>query len=306
MPRRVPPPDFRYVWLLPGPTAGAVTLAGAVAGIGAVALAVWTAGHQASSIQPLAVGLTLGGAMVAAALLARQGSRVATPTGAREVPMAIVPWGIVVTPDTEPRVLRWPAIEHVDVEVAHSLQGGTPRAVSSIVTVRAGRDVLAGRTPGSAGLEDLTVNLAAYAEEALRPLAGDLEGSDPIGDGVTEPVAAELVRRARELCSSGDGAARLSLPPGGYRDVASRAAAPETVALLRAALTEAPGAADPRALAAIVAAELGAKSLVPALLRLGTAPHPLVAAAAKAAALRLGVAPNRAGSVDEVEAFLLP
>ena len=166
--------------------------------------------------------------------------------------------------------------------------------------------MLAGRTAGSPGLEDLTVNLGDYAEEASRPVAADLEGDQVIGDGMIVPVVSELVRRARELCSSGVGAFRLSLPPGGYRDIATAVAAPETVTLLRRALVEAEGNADPRPLAAMVAASLGARALIPDLLRLATSPHPIVAAVAKAAALKLGAKPNRAGAIDEVEAFLLP
>jgi hypothetical protein len=305
LPRRAPPPDFRYVWLLPGSTPAALTLVASIGLAGTLGVAILGTGPQ-TALSPLAVGLSLSGTLLAAALFVRQGMRTATPLGAREVPMAVVPWGVVVTPDTEPRVLRWHAISHVEVHVAHVLRGGTPAAVSSIVTVRAGREVLAGRTAGSPGLEGLTANLADYAEEALRPVAADLEGEHVLGDGMLVPVVADLARRARELCTSGGGASRLSLPPGGYRDIATPVAAPETVALLRRALVEAEGEADPRPLAAMVAASLDARALIPDLLRLATSPHPVVAAVAKAAALKLGARPNRAGAIDEVEAFLLP
>jgi hypothetical protein len=49
---------------------------------------------------------------------------------------------------------------------------------------------------------------------------------------------------------------------------------------------------------------LGARELLPELLGLAVSPHPIAAAAAKAAALRLGAAQSRAGSIDEVAAFL--
>jgi hypothetical protein len=49
---------------------------------------------------------------------------------------------------------------------------------------------------------------------------------------------------------------------------------------------------------------VGARELVPQLLHLVSAPHPIVAATAKAAALRLGAPQCRAGAIDEVAAFL--
>jgi hypothetical protein len=302
VPRKVPPPDFRYVWLLPGPTQAAVTLAVGMFAFGAFGVALWSTGHQ-----PMSLAVTLMGAtLTALAFARREGGRVQVPFGAREVPMAVVPWGIIVTPDTEPRVLRWPAIRHVDVAVSHTLRGGTPSAVSTVVTIRTDREVLAGRTFGSAGLDGLMVNLRAYAEESSRAISLDLEGFERAGDGATEPVVADVLRRAEELCSTSDGAFRLSLPPGGYRSVASRAAAPETLEMLRRALAEGGTVtpADPRPLAAVLAVLLDAKSLVPDLLRLVSSPHPIVAGVAKAAAMRLGAQRSRAGSVDECSAFL--
>jgi hypothetical protein len=118
---------------------------------------------------------------------------------------------------------------------------------------------------------------------------------------------ADLLARAEDLCTSGRGAVRLALPSGGYRSMASAAAGPETLALLRAILSPGDGPsgpADPRPLASIVAVLLGAHALVPDLLRIVSSPHPLVAAVAKAAALRLGAPRNRAGAIDEVAAFL--
>jgi hypothetical protein len=196
-----------------------------------------------------------------------------------------VPWGVLVEPDAELRVLRWPAIRSIGVEVSHAMHGGTPSVVSSFVTVQTDRELLGGRTPGPAGLEGLTVNLDAYAEEAARPVAVDLGGFEHAGDGATEPVVGDLLRCAEDLCVTSQGAAELGLPPGSYRTIASPSAAPETVALLRRVLEsglDAAPPADPRPLATIIAARLGAKDLVPELLRLVSSPHPVVAALAKA------------------------
>jgi hypothetical protein len=257
--------------------------------------------------RPLSLGLTLGMGAFTALVLARNERRLGLfrRSRAHEVAMAVVPWGIIVAPDTEPRVLRWPAVRKVSVDVTHTLRGGTPAILESFVTVETERELLAGRAPGAVGLESLVANLDAYAEEAARPPARDLDGSAPAGDDATEPVATLLLKLAEEICSSGSGAARLLLPAGGYRSVSTQKAAPETLPELREVLYSSGGApADPRPLAAILAGMLGARDLVPDLLRLVSSPHPIVAAFAKAAALRLGAPLNRAGTLSEIGPFL--
>lgn len=311
MPRRVRPPDFRYVWLTPGSSSAGAAFAAALVGVAGCGLALMTSGQP-----PLSLVLTLGaGTAWALSFLRSQKPEPARaafstrfgalPGRAREVAMAIVPWGVVVDPDAEPRVFRWPAVRGVSVQSTHTLRGGTPSVVASVVTVQTDHDLLAGRTPGAVELERLLVDLEGYAEEAQRPVAGDLDGLEPVGDGTIEPVVAALFRRAGEFCTTAAGATRLALPAGGYRAVAMHAAGPETIALLRCILAadlETP--ADPRPLAAAIAGLLGARELVPDLLELVSSPHPIVAGVAKAAALRLGAPPNRAGAVDEVAAFL--
>lgn len=300
--RKVQPPDFRYVWLTPGASSAAVTMAVCSLGTAGLGVSLWSADPQ-----PLSLGLTLGLGTVTALVLARNERRSALfqRERAREVTMAVVPWGIIVAPETEPRVLRWPAVKKVSVDVTHTLRGGTPVIISSLVTVQTEREILAGRAPGAVGLESLVANLDAYAEEASRPPARDLEGSNAAGDDATEPVAMQLVKLAEELCSSGPGAARLRLPAGGYRSISTRRAPPETLDELKEAMySSADAPADPRPLAAILAGMLDARELVPDLLRLVSSPHPMVAAFAKASAIRLGAPRSRAGTLSEISPFL--
>ncbi|EYF00299.1 hypothetical protein [Chondromyces apiculatus] len=300
--RRVPPPDFRYVWLGPAPGRGKLGLAAGTLGFVGASTALWATNHPLPALASglLGVALALGSA--------RTGKRLPLQRGAREVSMAIVPWGILVTPDTEPRVLRWPAVHRVTVDLAHTLQGGTPTIVASLVTIHTEREILAGWSPGAVDLARLVANLPEYAAEASRPVAADLEGTTPLGDGITEPIAADLLHTADLLCSTSRGAERLLLPHGDYRTSARRIAVPETLSLLRRALTDsAPSPAipaDPRPLAAILAAMLDARPLLPELLALATSPHPVVAAFANASAVRLGAPPNQAGALDEIAAFL--
>jgi hypothetical protein len=224
---------------------------------------------------------------------------------AREVHMAIVPWGVIIDLRAEPRILRWPAVRNIDVAVKHAVDGGTPSIVSSLVTIRTEREAFSGRAYGAVGLETLMANFEAYAQEASRPVSLDLDGHEIFDDVEASPIVSELWNRAQELCSTGRGAAELSLPPGGYRRMAVSKTSPETLALLSRVLEgDMPGVADPRPLAAFVVALLGTRDLIPALVRLANRPHPLVAAAARAAALRLGVPLAKTGSLDEVSDFL--
>jgi len=97
----------------------------------------------------------------------------------------------------------------------------------------------------------------------------------------------------------------LGLPSGGYRQAASCAASEHTVAILRGILRDkTPHRVDPRAFAAVVAAELHATALAEDLVALVQSPHPVIAAVAKVAARKLGVATARVGALDEVAPFL--
>ena len=273
-------------------------MAAGTLGVAGCSIALW------AGFDVLSVGLSLLGGAVALGL-SRAGKVLQPAQGAHEVAMAIVPWGVLVTPDTEPRVIRWPAVRRVTVDLSHTIRGGTPAILSSLVTIDTDREILAGRSAGAVDLASLVANLQDYAREAERPVAGDLGGTEAIGDGVTEPVGEALVRAAEMLCEGGEGQGQLLLPNSGYRRAAARGDARDAVEVLRGALESGPGcAADPRALAAVLAGMLGARELLPELLLLTSSPHPVVAAFAKAAALRLGAPPNRAGSVDEVAAFL--
>jgi hypothetical protein len=285
------------VWLTPAPkSAGALGATAVAAGVGAM-LCVSGGQHAAPAL--LAVACT---AVIATALA---GKRPRVLLRAKQAAMAIVPWGVIVDPENELRVLRWPGVKRVSVHVRHAMRGGTPVAVDTVVAVHTGREILAGCAAGAVGLEGLTVNLAAYADEASREVAFDLDGAVAPAPCTTEPVVADLISRARELCTTGRGAAQLGLPPGGYRSMASASASPDTLDLLRDLLEGgARTGADVRPLASILAVLVGARELVPQLLQLVSAPHPIVAAVAKAAALRLGAPQSRAGAIDEVAAFL--
>jgi len=109
-----PSPDFRYVGLEAGPRVQRGYLGG-LAGAAALGIAA-LAGVGA---RPLL--LTAAGAVAASLFMARGGGPHTTHgLFAHGVPMAIVPWGIVVDPAARSRVLRWAGVDRV---VAHMFYG---------------------------------------------------------------------------------------------------------------------------------------------------------------------------------------
>lgn len=300
----MPPPDFRYVGLAPGlsPVHMAAAAAGASTSLAGVLL--FATGPDTAS---LLVSVVAGG-LTALTMQRRGAFRLLRQGRARPVAMAIVPWGVLIRPDdgAEARVLRWSGVRSVHVESIHTRDAtGAPQTTWSFVTVETSHERLLGRTLGQAPLERLLAHLPSYAWESALPVALGLEGDEQGGEAGFEPVVSALLGRARTFLSTADGAEALSLRSGSYRRMASWSASPETVATLREVLRGPPvEAVDRRAFCAVVAAEVGATELLPELLRLVTTAHPLTAAAAKAAALRLGADATRTGALSEVAPFL--
>ncbi len=271
----------------------------AITGTGAIAIAAATqASPRAFAIALVACG--------AATLFARRATigfrRYGVPS-----PMAIVPWGVIVSPDADDeRVLPWSGVRRILVEHFHTKDvAGAPATVESYVTVETARERLAGRAPGHVSLERLIAFLDAYQDESARPVAVDLDGNPLAGDPLDgQGITTKLLEAAPTLLASAQGRDSLSLEPMSYRDDDSRAPSVGTVRTLRDVLRGTPDRADARPLAALLSAEIHAESLLPELLRLVTSVHPVVAACAKAAALRLGAEPTRVGALEEVAPFL--
>jgi len=290
-----PSPDFRYVGLEPA-QARKLGVMGAALGLGAgVALAMSGTGLRhavfAGALASLMSALALRGA----------GGTIPAPGGAR---MGIVPWGVLVETDDEtPRILRWAAVRRVDVETsrAFSLLAGT--ALSSRVVVETEHDRFVGEALGVVQLERLIEHLGAYAEEQSRPLALDLEGTRAAE--VSEPECEALLSSAYGWLDTANASTKLSLPPAGYRRTCAMAPSTQAIEVLRRVLRDrTPKTSDPRAFAAVVAAEVHASALAPELIQLTQCPHPLVAAFARQAARKLGVALAKTGTLDELAPFL--
>ncbi|MGO8998098.1 MAG: hypothetical protein ACLQVI_32665 [Polyangiaceae bacterium] len=309
-PSLAPVPDFRYVTLEPGPRARAGMWASfAAAGTTLGAGVLHELGPKGALLAALAAGAgaillrRVGGPSVAArARAAIGGARALVRRDA--VSMAIVPWGILVQPDIAPRVLRWAAVKHVHVDMIHGRDGATPSTLWSVVTIETDHERLAGRAPGAVSIERLIAYVDAYAEEQAQTVALDLEGRRG-AEGPFEPVFEPLLSAARAvIVGLGPDSSRLCLPAEGYRRTVD-AASPETSAVLRSIIADrVPRSPDPRPIAAVLAAELGAKPLAPDLVTLVQSPHPVLAAVAKAAAQKLGVAGAKVGAVSEVAPFL--
>jgi hypothetical protein len=187
----------------------------------------------------------------------------------------------------------------------HGRDGGTATTRWSLVTVETEHERFTGRAVGAVSLERLMVHLDAYAREAAHRVALDL-GGEQASEGPTEPDCEPLILAARAWVESGAGSEVLDLPPAGYRNGALHKGGGRAVEVLGSVLRDRLARrVDPRAFAAVVAAEIRATELVDDLVLLVQSPHPVIAAVAKVAARKLGAPTARVGALDEVAPFLM-
>jgi hypothetical protein len=296
-----PAPDFRYVGLDPGPRSRIGLWTSATVGV-----ATFGAGLL-HGISVRGVLLTAIGALAGALAFRRLGGpHLAKKWGGQPMAMAIVPWGVILEPGDDRRVLRWPAVTRVHVEMIHGRDAGTPTTLWSVVTVETqGNEKFVGRARGAVSLDRLMAHLDTYAEEQGHLVGLDLDGQRA-GEGPVEPDCEPLLGAVREWLDSADASGRLDLPPSGYRGTSARATSVRAVDVLREVLRDrGEKKVDPRAFAAACAAELHASELADDLVPLVQSPHPLIAAVARVAAKKLGVATARSGALEEVAPFLI-
>jgi hypothetical protein len=152
-------------------------------------------------------------------------------------------------------------------------------------------------------LDVLDSVLLQYAAEGTRPVALDLEERGATVSSTHPGATRDVLAAARALLQSDAGRELVEVSADGYR--ASRTVVRTgTEGRLDRLLIEAPSGADAGPLAAVLAAELELEGLGDRLCELVTAPNPVLAGIAKAAALRLGVHPSRAGRLSELHPFL--
>jgi hypothetical protein len=281
-----PFPDFRYVGLEPT-SRKRVGMVASVVGLG------FGAGTMIAlsgfDFRPAAIAGLLA-SLGSAYLLHGAGVRRSTPGGPR---MGIVPWGVLVDELEAPRILRWAGIRRVDVS-------------SSRVVVETDRERWEGEAASAVQLDRLVEHLDAYAAEQAVPIALDLDGRDEEKLlEAHEPCCEALIAGARGFLESAKATTELDLPPASYRRTSVLASSARAIDVLRGVLRDRSAKdADPRAYAAVIAAELEAVELAPELVTLTQCPHPIVAAVAKQAARKLGVARSRTGTLDEIAPFL--
>jgi hypothetical protein len=284
--------ELRYASLKAGPGQKPWLFAG-----GAAALTV------AAALGSGEASIILASPFVAALLGLITGSSIGpfrSPKKLWAVPMAVVPWGIVIEPHGAAKPVPWSAIRSVERQY---IERGQDRPGRNILTIDVGEARLQGSGEEDVWHRLLPIVWRDYAREARRPVASSLDGTGSLSDGAAATFK-ELCERARNLLESREGAEVLTLPYADYRTARKRTAGPETKAVLRAALRSTGDAPDPAPLAAALAVELGVTDLLPDLLELVMSPSPFVAAVCKGAALRLGAAPFLPGMVREVAPFL--
>lgn len=220
--------------------------------------------------------------------------------------LVIVPWGVLVVTGGDLRAIPWHAVREVELDVHHGKDGGMAVVTESRVIVTTSTERLVGVASGSVGLESAIGNRDRWAAESECAPARDLDGEHAVVAEVAAPMFAELSEEALLLADAPRDSGVVAPSPG-YRGASDattwRGSSTRLRAILRARDVT---TADPRPIAALVAARIGAVACIPDLLRLVSAPNGFVALVAKACALRLGAPLERAGALDEVAAFVSP
>lgn len=297
MPFADPWPDLRhvrYVMLSPHPPGspaadlprGSRMLRNAIVGASACgSIAVHVSGHVFG-------GLLLGGLLGAA-------TGMITTNRPQPRGFALVPWGVILDGDEQITAIRWSGVHELDINYRAS-SDGTVRARVEVESVR-GRVV--GWASDAVDLGALAGKLPEVAAASSRPIAVDLDGRDCACDG--EPFVERVLDAARRLVEL-EGESRLGLEARSYR--ATHGPSSEgnrTARALRAIGIASTGDADPWALIAAIAGELRLTAFLPELSRLSNAPHPGVAALARAAVGRLrkalSIADDDAPALDNDE-----
>lgn len=298
--RDLAPAELRYQFLRAGPGRSPWALRGISGGIGlgvAATLALSTHTRLLLATAPVFAAIVNGAFRGVARLLGPS-------KDFRALPVAIVPWGIVLDPDGEATALPWPRLRELSFTRVDR-EGNRNNDAPAITIMLFDTDVGVVQAQAEDGEWVSSVDAFAprFARSAARGPAGDLAGKEPL-DTTGLPPTLALLRRAEAVLDSADGRASLGIESGNYRTMSSKTAGPETKQILQDALWSDGGALDPGPLAAVLAAELGVTDLLPDLLRMILSISPLLAAAARAAAQRLGASPAHAGSLDELEGFL--
>jgi hypothetical protein len=300
--REIAPAALRYQFLEPGPGKRPWVSGGVAGGVGMGAMIAGTIVNGAPLLALLApvVGAVIG------AVVAYSSGPLEPLKNLRATPVSIVPWGIVVDPDPAVRAIPWSrvsAIRYTFVRQQRNEDDLTPRRV--IMVFHVGEERIQGTAEEGEWVVSVTELYQRLARAAALPVAGDLAAETVLDTGGLPPALA-LMRRAAAILDSADGRATLGLESGGYRTTTSRIAGEATREVLRKALHNGSGARDPGPIACILAAELGVRSLLQDILVLILSPSPLLAAVARASAVRLGASLMSAGSVDELRFFLPP
>ncbi len=244
-------------------------------------------------LHPLA-GILLGGALGAVSGLVRLGR-----TPARG--FTLVPWGLVLDGDEHVSAIRWSGVQTLDVRYRATRDG----TVQTRVEIESVRGSFVGWASDAVDFGALAGNLHEVATASSRPIAVDLEGDTRAHDG--EPFVERVLDAARRLVLS-EGEARLGLEPRSYRHVDGPSSeGSRTARALRAlGISSSRDGADPWALIAAIAGELRLSAFLPELSRLANAPHPGVAALARAAVGRLRRADEGETEDDALAFFVQP
>lgn len=218
----------------------------------------------------------------------------------RRAAFRIVPWGVITAV-----AHGWDEIDQIVHESLKQQDGTNDRGwpfIKSFVYVDIDGERFQGVCDLKPALSGLPGLLRTFAAESERPIALDLDGEEAT-DPRTGVAFRRLLDAARRLRASPRGAELFDVRSSDYRTT-TRSLRDDGRAMLRGLMSRAPGAIDLAPFATVLAAELGEEGFEAELSILARSPCPLVAAIARAAAMRVGSGPSSFARRRELSAFL--
>lgn len=297
MKRTLCPAELRFVSLDPGPGRAAFWVKGLVTGAAIGGISMIKVGVLAPAA--VVIGAVVGGAVLAF----DHARRPAIERGTRKIltpSLDVCPWGV----SGERQVFRWSDFTTIHHLTRH-VQRNRETVLLNLYYLELHDGTLLQSQTESIDASILQVLHERFARASARKIAlglTDTAGAPPSAEG----LATELIEAARRIVLAEEPPAWFErLATSDYRGAGASALTPDAATRLRAGLLEEPGGdIDLGPLHIAILAECGVDAAAAELLALTMSPNVVVAAAARAGAMRLGVPQMRTGPLSELSSFL--
>lgn len=296
--RTLCPGELRFRAFGAGPGKGGIFVAGPISGLIAGAMGTIRIGLAAG----VAMGVVLAGVVTAVEWVKRP--PIERNAEIHPVTLEVTPWGVAVGPHSSfrpgPSRFAWSAILSIEEHTRVVKRRDETLTVHVLYVEVAPKKFLQAQSD-SFDAPTLAGYFPRFGPAVRRRFAVGMHGEAALDPG-TPGLSSKIIDAARRVVGAAEPASWFSRIDGkDYRARGGVELTPEATAALIASLTEEPtGDVDAAPLHAVILAECGVVSAIEPLLALTMSPSPMIAVAARAAALRIGASQVHTGPIDEI------